>query len=188
MQSETCQCWSRTENVQDPLEMCLYMPLKSPEGLSLTCKLNYLSSGIKKIMMVDKKRWSEQLRITPEISLWSHVLSWAWVQFHLWVYKLSAPEWQDWNPKADYQRPAYLNENWHWMTFNVKYKINSEEEKIIGSNLHLNSIFCNPYIICQPSKVLLERIPIWIFYPTSKHTQYLLNWRKISLEFLLNIS
>ena len=90
---------------------------------------------------------------------------------------------------SHYWLPAVCISQWKlsklglWMKFNLKYETNSK--KIIGSNLHLNSIFCNPYIIWGPSKVNLERIPIWIFYPTSKHTQYLPNLKDIlPLEFL----
>lgn len=38
VQSETCHPWSWSEKVQDPFEICRYIFLKPPEGLSLTCK------------------------------------------------------------------------------------------------------------------------------------------------------
>jgi len=38
------------------------------------------------------------------------------------------------------------------------------------TGLHLDSIFSDPYEIWDPSNMLLEIIPIWIFNPTSKHT------------------
>jgi hypothetical protein len=43
------------------------------------------------------------------------------------------------------------------------------------TDLHLDSIFSDPYVIWDPSNMLLEIIPIWIFNPTSKHTEDLFN-------------
>lgn len=38
VQSETCQPWSCIANVHAPLDMCLYIASKSPDGLSWTFK------------------------------------------------------------------------------------------------------------------------------------------------------
>ena len=52
------------------------------------------------------------------------------------------------------------------------------------TNLHLDSIFSNPYEIFHPSKMFLEIIPIWIFNPTSKHTYCLLSATGFSIDVI----